>query len=165
MNEPGRTALADQTDVGSYFVATYPPFSVWTREAVETGAGLGARGGGARRAAGAGARGGSAGAARAVPAHPVLPEALPLLLLPRLHGEERRGGQHLPRSDRARVGDLRPAPRPRRPRPRLRLLRRRHAVVPLDPAARRPRVAPQGGDAVGPRRGGDLRMRAGGAEG
>jgi len=35
MNEPGRTALADQTDVGSYFVATYPPFSVWTREAVE----------------------------------------------------------------------------------------------------------------------------------
>jgi oxygen-independent coproporphyrinogen-3 oxidase len=24
----------DQTEVGSYFVATYPPFSVWTREAV-----------------------------------------------------------------------------------------------------------------------------------
>jgi coproporphyrinogen III oxidase-like Fe-S oxidoreductase len=35
MSEPARTALADQTDVGSYFVATYPPFSVWTREAVE----------------------------------------------------------------------------------------------------------------------------------
>jgi oxygen-independent coproporphyrinogen-3 oxidase len=34
MSEPARTALADQTDVGSYFVATYPPFSVWTREAV-----------------------------------------------------------------------------------------------------------------------------------
>ena len=28
-------ALADQTEVGSYFVATYPPFSVWTPEAVE----------------------------------------------------------------------------------------------------------------------------------
>ena len=28
------TTLTDQTDVGSYFVATYPPFSVWTREAV-----------------------------------------------------------------------------------------------------------------------------------
>ena len=27
--------LKDQTDVGSYFVATYPPFSVWTPEAVE----------------------------------------------------------------------------------------------------------------------------------
>jgi coproporphyrinogen III oxidase-like Fe-S oxidoreductase len=26
---------AEQTDVGSYFVATYPPFSVWTDEAVE----------------------------------------------------------------------------------------------------------------------------------
>jgi oxygen-independent coproporphyrinogen-3 oxidase len=28
-------ALADQTDVGSYFVATYPPFSVWSEEAVD----------------------------------------------------------------------------------------------------------------------------------
>ena len=27
--------LADQTDVGSYFVATYPPFSVWSQEAVD----------------------------------------------------------------------------------------------------------------------------------
>jgi oxygen-independent coproporphyrinogen-3 oxidase len=27
--------LKDQTDVGSYFVATYPPFSVWSREGVE----------------------------------------------------------------------------------------------------------------------------------
>jgi oxygen-independent coproporphyrinogen-3 oxidase len=26
--------LADQTEVGSYFVATYPPFSVWTTDAV-----------------------------------------------------------------------------------------------------------------------------------
>jgi oxygen-independent coproporphyrinogen-3 oxidase len=31
----GPLALADQTDVGSYFVATYPPFSVWTHEAVD----------------------------------------------------------------------------------------------------------------------------------
>jgi oxygen-independent coproporphyrinogen-3 oxidase len=29
------TAVADQTDVGSYFVATYPPFSVWSDEAVD----------------------------------------------------------------------------------------------------------------------------------
>ena len=27
-------ALADPTEVGSYFVANYPPFSVWTSEAV-----------------------------------------------------------------------------------------------------------------------------------
>ena len=31
----GGAAVADQTDVGSYFVANYPPFSVWTPEAVE----------------------------------------------------------------------------------------------------------------------------------
>jgi oxygen-independent coproporphyrinogen-3 oxidase len=35
MNETSRTAVDDQTDVGSYFVATYPPFSVWSREAVD----------------------------------------------------------------------------------------------------------------------------------
>ncbi len=35
--DAGRTdlELKDQTDVGSYFVATYPPFSVWSPEAVE----------------------------------------------------------------------------------------------------------------------------------
>jgi oxygen-independent coproporphyrinogen-3 oxidase len=30
-----RLATADQTEVGSYFVATYPPFSVWNQENVE----------------------------------------------------------------------------------------------------------------------------------
>src|SRR3989337_645066 len=34
----GATAFQDQTDVGSYFIANYPPFSVWTRDAVETSA-------------------------------------------------------------------------------------------------------------------------------
>jgi oxygen-independent coproporphyrinogen III oxidase len=29
-------ALDDRTDVGSYFIANYPPFSIWTREAVES---------------------------------------------------------------------------------------------------------------------------------
>ena len=28
-------AVAEQTEVGSYFVANYPPFSVWTRDAVD----------------------------------------------------------------------------------------------------------------------------------
>ena len=35
MSESGRTTVAEPTDVGSYFVATYPPFSVWSAEAVE----------------------------------------------------------------------------------------------------------------------------------
>src|SRR5437899_8018096 len=35
MTDNSRSALADQTDVGSYFVATYPPFSVWSQEAVD----------------------------------------------------------------------------------------------------------------------------------
>jgi oxygen-independent coproporphyrinogen-3 oxidase len=34
----GGGAVLEETAVGSYFVATYPPFSVWTREAVETDA-------------------------------------------------------------------------------------------------------------------------------
>jgi oxygen-independent coproporphyrinogen III oxidase len=35
MSETSRTTLVDQPEVGSYFVATYPPFSVWSPEAVE----------------------------------------------------------------------------------------------------------------------------------
>ena len=31
---PEPVTVADQTDVGSYFVATYPPFSVWSHDAV-----------------------------------------------------------------------------------------------------------------------------------
>ena len=34
----GAAAFQDQTDVGSYFIANYPPFSVWTRNAVEASA-------------------------------------------------------------------------------------------------------------------------------
>ena len=29
------TAADDPTDVGSYFIANYPPFSVWTPQAVD----------------------------------------------------------------------------------------------------------------------------------
>jgi oxygen-independent coproporphyrinogen-3 oxidase len=35
MSEIPSAALADQPEVGSYFVATYPPFSVWSPEAVD----------------------------------------------------------------------------------------------------------------------------------
>jgi oxygen-independent coproporphyrinogen-3 oxidase len=34
MNESSPGAVAEATEVGSYFVATYPPFSVWSHEAV-----------------------------------------------------------------------------------------------------------------------------------
>ncbi|MPZ21000.1 MAG: radical SAM protein [Luteitalea sp.] len=38
MSESTHTALAEETEVGSYFVANYPPFSVWSHEAVEADA-------------------------------------------------------------------------------------------------------------------------------
>src|SRR5687767_6866464 len=31
----GRSTAIDETEIGSYFVANYPPFSVWTRDAVD----------------------------------------------------------------------------------------------------------------------------------
>ena len=34
MGESTRSPVEEQTEVGSYFVANYPPFSVWTKEAV-----------------------------------------------------------------------------------------------------------------------------------
>ena len=38
MAETGHGAAAEQTEVGSYFVANYPPFSLWTHEGVDTDA-------------------------------------------------------------------------------------------------------------------------------
>jgi oxygen-independent coproporphyrinogen III oxidase len=38
MSDTSSTAFAEPTEVGSYFVATYPPFSVWSQEAVDTDA-------------------------------------------------------------------------------------------------------------------------------
>ncbi|HKZ31675.1 MAG TPA: coproporphyrinogen-III oxidase family protein [Vicinamibacteria bacterium] len=35
MGEGRPSAVQEQTEVGSYFVANYPPFSVWTKEAVD----------------------------------------------------------------------------------------------------------------------------------
>jgi len=36
MSENARTGIQEQTEVGSYFVANYPPFSVWTKDNVES---------------------------------------------------------------------------------------------------------------------------------
>lgn len=38
MSQPAAATVAEPTEVGSYFVATYPPFSVWSEEAVDTDA-------------------------------------------------------------------------------------------------------------------------------
>lgn len=35
MTDSTRSAVLDETEVGSYFVANYPPFSVWDRDAVD----------------------------------------------------------------------------------------------------------------------------------
>ena len=74
--------VVEETEVGSYFVANYPPFSVWTQDAVGRDA-LPALDSPRR----------TRRPARPLPPHPVLPEALPLLLLPRLHRQERARGR------------------------------------------------------------------------
>ena len=38
MSDSSQSVTTEATDVGSYFVANYPPFSVWTADAVETAA-------------------------------------------------------------------------------------------------------------------------------
>ena len=40
MSETSRPAVEEQPQIGSYFVANYPPFSVWTKEDVERVAGF-----------------------------------------------------------------------------------------------------------------------------
>ena len=61
-----------KTEVGSYFISNYPPYSQWSDEALpEVDNALHAPPGDT--------------AARAVPAHSVLPQTLQVLLLPRVH--------------------------------------------------------------------------------
>src|SRR5438034_5064798 len=38
MSETSRPAVEEQPQIGSYFVANYPPFSVWTKEDVDRAA-------------------------------------------------------------------------------------------------------------------------------
>ena len=94
----------EETVVGSYFVANYPPFSVWTRTAVDD-AEAALQAAATRRAAGP------------LRAHPLLPEALSLLLLPGLHRQERAPGRGVSEPGDDRVGTL---PGGRRPLPAAR---------------------------------------------
>ena len=91
--------------------------------------------------------------ARPLPAHPVLPEALPLLLLPRLHRQERAARSPRTSTSLAREWELyAKLPAVAGAAAELRLLRRRHAVVPLHEAARGPRRPPDRRSRRGTRR-------------
>jgi hypothetical protein len=119
-----------------------------------------ARGGRRRCAAGPRAAVARRGAARPLPAHPVLPEAVSLLLLPGLHRQELAAGAAIPGDAGVRVGAARAGAGDCGPPARFRVLRRRDAVLPVHAAARGPGQAPHRRDALG-RRGGDyLRVRA-----
>ncbi len=126
MTENTRSAVADETEVGGYFVANYPPFSVWTRDGVRH----------------------DAIPAQQTPPVPGTPLGL-YLHIPfcrkRCHfcyfrvytgknAEEVNSYLDLLARE---VGTLRAASRDRRPQARFRLFRRRHAVVLVDHAARR----------------------------
>ena len=116
----------EKTGLGNYFVANYPPFSFWKPTYLP-----------------------DAQAALDAPPEPdtplglylhipVLPQALQVLLLPRLHRQERPRRRDLPRRPGQGSRAVQPAARRRRPAARVRLLRRRHAVVPQ----RRPAAQP-----------------------
>ena len=110
-----------EPEVGSYFVATYPPFSVWSAEAVER----------------------DAKPALQAPPNPATPLGL-YLHIPfcrkRCHfcyfrvytDKNAQEIGALPRRARPRMGAVRAAARDCRAAAELRLLRRRHAVVPVD---------------------------------
>ena len=121
----------DRTEVGNYFIANYPPFSVWKKEAVETDA---------RPALGV-----AAGATSPLGLYLHIP-----FCRKRCHfcyfrvytDKNAERGPGLPRRARARMGAVQRAAGDRRPAAQLRLLRRRHAVVHLD--ARSSRASSRG---------------------
>ena len=134
------TAADDPTEVGSYFVANYPPFSVWTPDAVERDARPALR-------VAAGARCRSACICTSRSAGSAVTSAISASTPTRTRSEVQGYLDVLAREwelYNAAAGDRRPAAE-------LRLLRRRHAVVPLDPAAREPRLADGRGQLRGAR--------------
>ena len=131
--------------------SNYPPFSQWTAEA------LGRR---ARRSIAAAGPPGQTGAAGPVSAHSVLPQALQVLLLPRLHRQERRRRRDATsRRCRAR-SNWSAAAGHGRPAVPLRLFRRRHALVPERQAAHLAGRSAAGQHQLGPGRGSHVRVRA-----
>ncbi len=103
-------------------------------------------------------------AAGAVSPYPLLPEAMPFLLLPRLHGQERARGRTVPGSPGPGVGAVPAEAGHCRQAARLRVLRGRHAVVPVDAPVAVTRRKAHGKDAVDRCRGNHVRVRAGHAD-
>ncbi len=143
-------AAVEQTDVGSYFVANYPPFSVWSADRPSAESERPALDDVRRRRP----------APWSLPAHPLLPKALPFLLLQGLYRQECARGRAVSRSAGARMGALRSEAGSCGTPIQLRLLRRRHAVVPVDEAAAGTGRQAQCERRVEPRRRDHLRMRA-----
>ena len=142
---------ATKTEVGSYFIANYPPFSQWTRR----GAGRGARGIDARRAAGATCRLG-------LYLHIPFCRKRCKFCYFRVYTDKNAGDvETLRRGPVARDRAGQPAAGDGRPAVPLRLLRRRHAVVPERQAAHVAGRSAAGQHQLGPGRGSHLRVRAG----
>ena len=113
------TTRADrtETEVGSVFCLQLPGLFILERGGCPTGTPR------TRRLAA------SRQQARPLPPHPLLPQALQVLLLPRLHGQKQPADPDLLRRPRPRGGTLRPAASNQRPATALYLLRRRHSLL------------------------------------
>ena len=96
-----------------------------------------------------------------VSSYSVLPEAVPFLLLPCLHREERQRGPGVSGRAGARVGAVSRTGSDRGSPARLRLLRGRHPVVPLGQSAGRPGEEAEGHELVEPCGRDHVRVRAG----
>ena len=127
MAESPTPVVDDPTDVGSYFVATYPPFSVWTTEAVQQ-----------RRRAGSAGRAAGPGVPLGVYLHIPFCRKRCHFCYFRVYTDKnaQEVGAYL--DVLAREWELYSRlPVVCRAADRLRLLRRRHAVVSLDAASSR----------------------------
>ena len=152
MPETIRTAEVEQTEVGSYFVANYPPFSVWTRG----GRRRATRGRRWRRRRRRTCRSGSTCTSRS--AGSAATSATSASTPTRTRSEVEQYLDVLAREWELYARDA----GDRRAAARLRVLRRRHAVVPLDAAARRrSSTRLTAVDAVDDGRGDHVRVRAG----
>ena len=116
----------EKTGLGNYFVANYPPFSRWKPTYLPDARAALRRAAATRHAAGA------------VSAHSLLPQALQVLLLPRLHRQERPRRRDLHRCPRQGNRAVQPACRSWAAGRSVRLFRRRHAFVSQRGAAARP---------------------------
>ncbi len=150
MPDTSQVADLEQTEVGSYFVANYPPFSVWTPDAVATDARVALALSRPRRRRRWGCTCTSLFAVSAVIS------ATSGCTPTRTRKEVEQYLDLLAREWELYAGQ----PAHCRAALQLRVLRRRHALVSVDPPARDARQAADGEPVVGDRRGDHVRVRA-----